>query len=334
MMQSTIRAGSHSTEPTRSEACSPTVVCYTWQRHLPMDLQHLQTFVTVAAAGSLTRAAEQLHVSQPAASAQLRALEENLGVMLFHRTGRGMKLTAAGEQLLTFAQEILGGVLGMARRAAELRGEVSGALRVGMIDCGVPLALASIVGRVRTLHKKLRIEIATADSGSNVHELLEQQLDIAVLVGDWEDPRLRLQRLGTSRVGIVAPAGWRQRLAIGGWPRLAEYPWVFHSKGCSYCRLLDKLAEEHHVKFEPEFRAEAYRAVQDLVAEGLALSVADLDEVRPWIESGQVFVWGDLEYRLPVSLAVLERRAREPMIASFLDIAAEIHARSTLQGGT
>ena len=65
-----------------------------------MELYQLRTFAAVAELGHLTRAAEQLHISQPAVSAQVRALEEELGVVLFERSSSGMQLTPAGRQLL------------------------------------------------------------------------------------------------------------------------------------------------------------------------------------------------------------------------------------------
>ena len=72
-----------------------------------MELYHLKTFVTVAEEGHLTRAAERLFTSQPAISAHIKALEEELGVTLFERTPKGMQLSPAGAQLLAQAQRTL-----------------------------------------------------------------------------------------------------------------------------------------------------------------------------------------------------------------------------------
>jgi DNA-binding transcriptional LysR family regulator len=290
-----------------------------------MDLIHLRTFIAVAEASSLTRAADKLHISQPAVSAQLKALEAKLGVALFHRTGRGMKLTDAGHDLLVRARDIVTRVDGMARKAAEYSGEVAGPLRVGVMDCGHDLKLARIIGRCRLNHPELRVELSTSTSSINIEGLLDQELDAAFAEGHWDDSRLRLHRIGTSRLGIIAPAAWREQLSEGGWARLTDYPWVFQGRGCSYCKLLESLCEEHRIRIEPEFRAEAFGAVKDLVADGLAISVTDLDEVQPWIDDGRIFAWGDFQYRMPASLAVLRQRESEPGIASFVASALEVH---------
>ncbi len=290
-----------------------------------MELQHLRTFLAVAQARSLTRAAQQVHLSQPAVSAHIKALEDELRIILFHRTGRGMKPTDAAEQLMPEARDLLTRVEGFQRRAAQLAGGVVGAMRVGVMDCGYDLRLARILGQTRLRHPDLRIEVQTSNSTQNITGVLDQQLDAAFAEGEWEEPRLRIIRVGTSRLGIIAPTIWRDRLTDGGWPRLSEFPWVFQSRGCSYCKLLHTLGEQHHVRFKPEFRTEAFGAVKDLVVEGLALSVADLDEVQPWIDQGLVFAWGGFEVAMPVNLVVLAQRQEEPMIRTFLSIAQQVH---------
>ena len=75
-----------------------------------MDFNLIRTFVVLARVGNLTRAADQLHLSQPALSLQVKKLHEQLGVVLFERTPRGMRLTPAGEQLLPAAERALGEV--------------------------------------------------------------------------------------------------------------------------------------------------------------------------------------------------------------------------------
>src|SRR5450432_111006 len=72
-----------------------------------MELNHLQSFIAVARLGHLTRAAETLHLSQPALSGQIKSLEENLGVTLFERSSSGMSLTTSGRQLLEDAQRVI-----------------------------------------------------------------------------------------------------------------------------------------------------------------------------------------------------------------------------------
>ena len=89
-----------------------------------MELYQLRSFIAVAELAHLTRAAERLHVSQPALSAQIKALEDELGVHLFERTPAGMTLTAAGKRLLPEAAKVLADAAALYGKARAMEGEV------------------------------------------------------------------------------------------------------------------------------------------------------------------------------------------------------------------
>jgi len=293
-----------------------------------MDLQHLRTFIAVAEAGSLTRAARSLFLSQPAASGQIKALEEELGLALFQRSGKGMVLTPSGEELLRHARDLLGRAEAITRVAQRLSGDVAGTLRLGVIDCGYDLKVARMVGQLRKRHPEVGVELAVGTSGDQRRAVLDQQLDAALVEGEVDDERLHDWRLGVSRLGVIGPAHWREPLEHADWNQLSEYPWIFQSPQCSYYGLLDEVSKERRLVFNAQFHAEAFGAVKDLVAEGLALSVADLDEVSHWVEAGDVFIWPGLEYAMPVRLIVQRARVEEPLIQSFAQIALAAHAKA------
>src|SRR2546428_13890643 len=96
-----------------------------------MDCGHLRYFVAVADAGSVSRAATQLNLTQPALSRQVRALETELGLPFFDRVGRRLHLTAAGENLLERTREILRAADALRERAGALAGGRTGTLRLG-----------------------------------------------------------------------------------------------------------------------------------------------------------------------------------------------------------
>ena len=98
-----------------------------------MDYSGLRAFVTVAREGNLTRAAERLFVTQPALSLQLKKLHESIGVMLFERRPRGMRLTEAGQKLLPAAERALTAAAEFRAAATRLKGSVTGRLRLGTI---------------------------------------------------------------------------------------------------------------------------------------------------------------------------------------------------------
>ena len=290
-----------------------------------MELQHLRTFLAVADAGSLTRAAESLYLSQPAVSAQVKALELELGLPLFRRAARGMELTAGGDELLERARDVVHRADGIARLAERLRGDVSGLLRLGTTDCGYDLKLARMIGRTTQDHPELDVQLVAGNSGQHVQSVLDETLDLAFVEGDHDDERLQCWRIGTSRIGVIGPTAWKDDLADAGWARLGEFPWIFQSPTCSYYVLLERLNRQHRLQLKPQIQAESYGGVKSLVAEGLALSFADLNDVAPWVDDGRLFVWPHFTYDMPVWLVASKSRTDEPAIACFAHNAQQAH---------
>jgi DNA-binding transcriptional LysR family regulator len=98
-----------------------------------MELYQLRTFAAVAERGSLTHAAEQLHLSQPAASAQIKLLEDEFGVALFERRSSGLTLTGAGAALLPQIQRLLADANQVVTHAKSLSGQVKGPFRFAVV---------------------------------------------------------------------------------------------------------------------------------------------------------------------------------------------------------
>lgn len=117
-----------------------------------MDLAQIRTFVTVAREGNLTRCAQLLHLTQPALSLHLKKLQDELGLALFERTPRGMRLTQAGVQLLPAAERALSATTELRVAAAALTGTVSGALHIGTIVDPEFLRLGAFLRRLVEHH--------------------------------------------------------------------------------------------------------------------------------------------------------------------------------------
>lgn len=101
-----------------------------------MELYQLRSFAAVAESGHLTRAAEILHISQPALSAQIKALEDEFEVALFERTPSGMRLTAAGKKLLPEAEKTLYAAQTLRDEAQNMKGAVASTVTVGTMPGG------------------------------------------------------------------------------------------------------------------------------------------------------------------------------------------------------
>jgi LysR family transcriptional regulator, carnitine catabolism transcriptional activator len=137
-----------------------------------MDDRRLRYFLTVVDEGSVTRAAQRLHIAQPSLSQSLRALETEFGAQLFHRVGRGLRLSAAGEALIGPARQIL-------RATDEARSAVSGVLelRTGTLEIAALATLAvdpmaKLIGGFRARHPGVEVRVLEPESADGVRELV------------------------------------------------------------------------------------------------------------------------------------------------------------------
>ncbi len=168
-----------------------------------VTLAQFETFFWVARLGSTQAAARQLNLAQPTISLRLRDLEEALGVRLFDRVGRGLKLTHEGGELL----ERVGTILNEVTRIGELSGAADtmpAVVRVGVPETFALVCLPALLQNMQAEHPALRLEFVIATSTALEAQLLQRELDISFLVDATSDPRLRLTLLGSQESGWCA----------------------------------------------------------------------------------------------------------------------------------
>ena len=209
-----------------------------------MDFRRLRLFLAVVDHGGMTRAAQAELVSQPSVSQAIRELEHELGVELFHRVGRGVVLTAAGEALVGPARQALRDVdTGRAAVAA-----VSG-LEAGRLDlCALPTfavdPLAPLVGAFRAAHPNVRLALADPDDSDELIALVTTgSCEIGLSADEPPTPGIRAHRLATQDLLGVLPPGRKAGSGASGRAlpiaELARYPLVTGPAGTSTRRLLD-----------------------------------------------------------------------------------------------
>ncbi len=155
-----------------------------------MDLRQLRYFLAVARAGSFSRAAEEEGVSQPALSEQVRNLEQALGVALFERLARGVRLTPAGERLLEHARIVLREVAAARRSIECLRTRIAGRLAVGAIPTVLPYLLAPRIEQFRRRYPEVELRLVEDVTARLVEGLRTGDLDLAIVSLPLREPEL------------------------------------------------------------------------------------------------------------------------------------------------
>lgn len=182
-----------------------------------MNLRGLATFVAVADAGSFSRAAEQLHLAQPAVSQQIGALERDLGVRLLERSTRRVELTEAGSRLVTRARSILAEV-GRARDEARLLvAGRAGQVAVGFVGTATYSLLPELARRIRAELPLIALELyGERLAPALIDGLLGRSLDLAFVRSPQPRPELTIHPLRTERLVAAVPSDspWARAEAI------------------------------------------------------------------------------------------------------------------------
>jgi DNA-binding transcriptional LysR family regulator len=297
-----------------------------------MELYQLRSFVAVAGLGQLTRAAERLHVSQPALSAQIKSLEDELGTALFERGAGGMALTPAGRHLLPHAERVLAAAQAMRAEALVLRGEVSGRIRLGTVGDPELTRLPDVLRRAVDLHPLLEIDVRHEVSGAAFARVRDGELDAAFYYGDLTHPAVAALPLATLAFRVVVPAAWAERLAGADWGAIAAEPWITTPAISTHHALATELFAAHGVTPVRQVEADHEAVISSLVAAGLGVALLREDMATAEAAHGGIAVWGDT--RLTATLSFICRRERElePGIGALRDVVRDVFSPATGSG--
>src|SRR6202023_1297604 len=159
---------------------------------MKVNVDQLRTFVTIVESGSIHRAVARIHLSQPAASRQINALESALGMPLFDRIGRRLKLTAEGEGLLRLSRRLLGEVETFNERAGALNKGETGILRVAATPQVIENTLSNFLGQYRQRYPGIEVQLVEEGGVAMPRRLEFGDVHLALMAVDDDRFRIRL----------------------------------------------------------------------------------------------------------------------------------------------
>jgi LysR family transcriptional regulator, nitrogen assimilation regulatory protein len=235
-----------------------------------MDLRQLTALVTVAEVGSVTKAAQLLHLVQPAVTRQIRTLEEEVGVPLFDRTRQGMTLTPAGEVLVERARRALH-ELELARTEIRPsgRGEVTGIVRVGLLESVLDVLAEPLATAVVSRHPGIELRILTAYSGYLRDWLDSGDIDMSLLYNLDDTASLSVVPLLREPLWAVAPpgAGLSPSSPVP-WEKVLAQPLVLPVTGHGLRALIDQARSELTAQPRVTMQTNSMRLQKKLVLAG------------------------------------------------------------------
>ncbi len=289
-----------------------------------MELYQLRGFVAVAELGHLTRAADRLHVSQPALSAQIKALEDELGVALFDRVSTGMALTAAGHRLLPEALKVVAAAQTLRATAASIRGEIAGRAKVGTLSDPDFIQLGELLTRTTERYPLLDLELHHEISGAAFDKVRDGDLDASFYYGDRVHPDVASITLRPIVYRITAPGAWRETIEGATWETIAEQPWIIPPRISTHHVLASSLFATRGGAPAKLVEADNEAVLRSLVVAGVGIALLREDIAQEAQAAGEACIWSDT--RLTTSLQFIYPRARgdEPMLAALREVIADI----------
>lgn len=288
-----------------------------------MDSRQLEVFVKVAELGSFSRAAEGLFVTQPTVSEHVRALEEELGLRLLDRLGRGATPTKAGQLLLSYARQILQ-LQRDARQALEqFQGRMSGELVVGASTIPGEYVLPPLIGRFKEKYPDISISLLIGDTRQALDWLLEGKVEVAVVGAQGPQQPLEYRELMPDELVVVVSSGhpWRGRKTVALDEVRAE-PLIVRERGSGSRHALERALEEVGLDLG-DFRVVgemgSTQAIKQAVKAGVGVSLISKRAVED--ECRVNLLWcvkvKDLRFSRFFYLATHRGRTRSPLAEAF-----------------
>lgn len=259
---------------------------------MTLNLNQLRVFRSVCDAGSITGAARELRISQPAASKQLAELEASLGVTLVDRLPRGVRLTAGGEILRRHAQRLFQEEEAAERAVRDLLGLERGSLAVGASTTIGSYLIPSIFGALHARHPQVTLELAIGNTAHVQQLLLEGRLDVGVTEGSLPSEGLSSEVFARDEmVLIVSPSHpLAARAAVGGVDpqELVELPFVVREVGSGTREVVEEALARRHIRVTPVMTLGSTEAIKNAVARGFGAAIVSCWTVELEVASGRL----------------------------------------------
>ncbi len=287
---------------------------------MAVSLTQLRAFHAVARHHGFTAGARALHISQPAVTAQVKALEAEHGVELFVRRPRAVDLTPIGKSLFAVAEKLFACEDDAARlldEAAALRG---GGLRVGADN---PYQLMPLLAALRTRLPAVTVEVSLGNSRAVAEELARYAIDVALLASPAVAPELHTLTFSRDPVVLVVgaahPLAARRRVALS---TLDRAPMIRREEGSRTQEEFDRACGKAGVRPRFPVQVSGREGLREAIASGLGIGVISRAELGADPRLYPIRIEG-VDISLEEVVACVKSRREAPLIRAFLEIAAE-----------
>lgn len=255
------------------------------------SLEYYKVFYYAARLGSLTKAAETLHISQPAVSQALKQLESGLGVELFYRAARGIQLTSAGEILYEEVKRGYETIEEGEKKLFQLNSLEMGEVRIGASDMTLQFYLLPFLEKFHERFPHVKVIVTNAPTPETLDKLKDGTIDFGVVSSPFrEDENIAFRQVREIEDVFVAGrrfTSYKNRMLE--LQELANLPLIFLEKNTSTRSYMDHFLEKNGVLLQPEFELATSDMIVQFVLRNLGVGCVVRDFADEYLKSGQLF---------------------------------------------
>jgi DNA-binding transcriptional LysR family regulator len=290
-----------------------------------MEDHKLRVFCAVAETKSFSKASELIHLTQPAVSLQIQAMEELYETRLFDRSGNTINLTPAGEILYKRAKEILALYAEAQQNISEITGAIKGSLSIGASSTIGNYLLPHIIAGFKKKVPQVNISLVVSNTKTITEKLNAGEIDIALVEGDVSKQRFSVETLLSDELVVVmSPAHpWAERRNLPA-IELTKEPLILREEGSGTRQIILKHLEEHGIKLDQlkiVLVMGSTEAIKGAVEEGLGVSIMSGWAVRKWLKQGllKAATFKDLKFHRNFSIISPKRNYSTHTAKEFLN---------------
>ncbi len=285
-------------------------------------IRPIRAFLAVARLGSFTRAAAELHVSQPALTVQIHQLEESLSVQLFDRNKRHVALSSSGRELLKPLEKILADIEALMAASHDLTGLRSGSVAVASLPSVASSLLPAVIRQFTAAHPKISLQINEAIADQVVRLVKTEAVDFGIGTKVGSDKEIDCVEFLTDELCAFYPDGHplakRKRLQLHD---VAAYPLILTTKGSSVRTLVERALEKEGLEVTLACDANYMSTAVGMVRAGLGVSILPQSAIDSASCDGvQVAVIRTPGLTRNISLIRKRNRSLSPAAQSFIDV--------------
>ncbi len=257
---------------------------------LHFTLRQLQVFEKVASHLNYSRAAEELYLSQPAVSMQIKQLEGHVGLALFEQMGKKIFLTEAGRELFHYARNIAQQLVEMEAMFDEMKGLGQGKLTLSVVNTAnyfTPQLLATFCQR----HPHINVNLQVANRDAVLKQLADNSTDLAIMGQPPSGLDLSSKQfLDNPLVVIAAPSHPLAKLKKIKFAQLAEQTFLSREQGSGTRSAMERVFAQHHIQPRISMEMETNEAIKQAVQAGMGLGILSLHSIELELETKRLVV--------------------------------------------